>query len=143
MKSRKEIRKSCKNWSFNIWENYLKTLEVEQQETLLDDPFLIEELSEKKCDTYQRGIPSVEEFSVLKKYLFEAFRELTDKQQVVLNRTVLEGLGLQEVSESMDISICAVVRIRDRALKSLGSTLINHMIEATHKTQKRTRTTYL
>ena len=96
MKSRKEIRKSCKNWSSDIWENYLKTLEVEQQETLLDDPFLIEELSERECDTYQRGIPTFEEFSVLKKYLFEAFRELTDKQQIVLNRTVLEGLGLQE-----------------------------------------------
>ena len=124
-------------------EDYLKTLEVEQEETLLDNSTVIEDQSEEKYDFYQQSIPSIKEFPILKKYIFQAFRELTGKQQIVLNSLVLEGLGLREISECMDISLYAVSRIRDRALKSLGSILIDYMIETPHKTQRESKTAYL
>ena len=35
LKSEEEIKRSCKDWSPSVWEDYLKTLEADQEEIIL------------------------------------------------------------------------------------------------------------
>ena len=39
-KTEKEIKEFCKDWSPSVWEDYLKTLEVDQEEVLLNNLLL-------------------------------------------------------------------------------------------------------
>ena len=135
-KSEEAIKKSCKDWNSSVWEEYLKTIEVNQREVPLS-PALIEEYSQEEHDDFCHSLPTSQEFPFLKKHLFDAVRELTPKQQKVLTGLFLEELKLREVGEMMGVSPYAVARIRDRALKSLGSILIRRVSESarlrTHK----------
>ncbi len=124
-KSEKEIKRSCESWSLSTWEDYLKTIEVNQEEVLLDDPVLIEEYPQEAGDTC--FILDGKESLVLQRYLLDATKELTFKQRAVLNFLFLGGLNLRETGERLEISAYAVSRIRDRALKSLGMILIKRM----------------
>lgn len=129
-KSEEEIKKSCKNWNPSVWEDYLKTLEVEQEEILLEDPSRIEDHSQEESDIHRQNVPSKNELPILKRYLFEAVKELTYKQRAVLSQIFLEGLTLKMVGQNMEISAYAVARVRDRALRSLGLVLIKRIAGA-------------
>ena len=136
-KSEEEIKRSCKNWGPSVWEDYLKTFEVEQKEILLKNPSCIEKYSQEEIDIQKQNVLSEREFPIFKKYLFEAVKELTFKQRVVLSQIFLEGQILRVVGENMEISTYAVARIRDRALRRLGLVLIKRMTEVASKTPRR------
>ena len=97
LKSKKEIKRSCKDRSPSVWEEYLKTLEVNQEEILLDDPVLIEEHSQEADDNYYNSVLSVKEFPVLKKHLLDSIKELTFKQRGVLRLLFWDELNLRKV----------------------------------------------
>ena len=141
LKSDEEIKLSSKNWSPSVWESYLKTLEVDQEELLLDDPTFIEEHSQEEHHTHSQNLPSLMELPALRKYLFKAVEELTPKQQEVLSYLFLEDLSLRGAGKKMGISAVAVIRIRDRALKSLGQIFVDRVTSKipTTKTRERTR----
>ena len=124
LKSKSEIKRSCENWSPQIWEEYLKTLDVDLEEILFDDPVCVEDYSQKEHEDHKNSVFTAQEFPVLKKYLFNAVKELNHKQQRILNCLFLESLNLQEIGENMGISKGAVSRMKDRALKNLGLILM-------------------
>ena len=136
LKSKAEIKKSSENWSFQIWEEYLKTLDVDREEILLDDPVCIEDHSQQDHEDQKDNIASTREFPVLKKYLFELMKELRPKQQRVLNCLFLEGLNLREIGEGMGVSAYAVARRRDCALKNLGSIMMERLFPEKSETPK-------
>ena len=143
LKSEEEIKRSCKSWSPSVWEDYLKTLEVDQEEAVLDDPVLIEEHSQEADDNYYNSVLSVKEFPVLKKHLFDSIKELTFKQRGVLRLLFWDGLNLREVGQKMGVSTYAVARMRDRALKGLGLVMINRILSAmTKKGGEKSKTCY-
>ncbi len=56
LKSEEEIKISCKQWDSSDWEDYLKTLEINQEEILLENPVLIEEYSQEADDAYYDSV---------------------------------------------------------------------------------------
>ena len=138
-KSDREIKRSCKDWSPSVWENYLRTVEIEQEEILLDDPLLTEEYSQEEHDLYCRSVFDVKDLPNLKEALLQAFEGLTSKQKQVLNQIFFEKMNLREVGYCIGISSHGVARIRDRALRSVGLILVQHMTCGTSKAQKKKR----
>ena len=137
LKSTEELKICSQTWPPSVWEKYLKTLEGELKEILLDDPIFIEELSRDEYKTNFQDLFSVQEFPVLKRYLLDAIKELTPKQQKVLNRFFMDRMNLLEIGNSMGISSSAVSQIRDRALKKLSWIFLENITLKKTKTQKK------
>ena len=98
MKSEAEIKESCKGWSPSTWESYLQTLEVEQKETIMENPSDLEEYSQEEHDKYMDILGSPRVFPTLEKKLLESMESLTSKQKIVLHRVFLEKIGVRALA---------------------------------------------
>ena len=61
LKNDEELKKISKSWSQATWEAYLDSLETQQQESLLDEPGDIENLSEEEYKDFWMLVDKEEE----------------------------------------------------------------------------------
>src|SRR5262249_38530860 len=70
------LREISKEWKPHDWENYLRSLEVEQEHVILDDPFDLETLSNRECSRLFFTKPSGDEHPRLQRAINSAMRLL-------------------------------------------------------------------
>ena len=136
LKSEKEIKASCKNWNPSIWEDYLKTLEIELKEELFEKPLSVEEHSSEDHEKFYHDVLSANEFPVLERCLLGAAQELTGKQKSVLREHFWEGLSLRQIARSSRVSPNAIALTKERALKQLSGILISKLLASASEVQR-------
>lgn len=127
-KSDEEIKQDCSRWGPTVWEEYLQTLEPEEEEFLFDEAIECENYSIEEHTDYFQDLFSNREFPVLKNRLIGFLRELTPKQQKVIKLIYWEDKKLREVAEIMNCGTSAVFDLKDRALKKLGKHFLKNIV---------------
>ena len=125
-----------KEWNANEWEEYLKTIESPQTELLLDDPELVEAISEEK---FKEGVANNmgQNYSAqLNKIIGLLMEGLTEKQKQVLHHLFWESRTQRETARIMGIRHSSVQKIRERALTSFGRILLKSRKDLSQKDEE-------
>ncbi|MFK7826806.1 MAG: sigma-70 family RNA polymerase sigma factor [Oligoflexales bacterium] len=126
--SDEKIMKIKDDWSLDTWEEFLTSqVEYARQESLLDSP--------DEIDTCQSGYTEIAgEFEAGDKFTFLHFqvkkylRHLNQREKKIIRALFWEGLSQRELAEQYGLSRAAITGTRDRALKKLGSLLIDNIL---------------
>ena len=139
-KSDEEIKQECSRWGPTVWEEYLQTLEHDEEgeEFLFDEAIECENYSIEEHTDFFQDLFSNREFPVLKNRLICLLRELTPKQQKVIKLIYWEDKKLREVAEVMNCGTSAVFDLRDRALKKLGKHFLKNIVPIESAPSKKT-----
>ena len=122
-KSADELKKISKLWSANVWESYLKTLEVSQKEMMIDDHRVFMALAEKSAiqDWYKEKNIDVELF---KTKILEAFEFFSETEAKVIKMTFWENKSERAIAKKMDVARRTVRKAKERALRKLNKYFI-------------------
>lgn len=125
LKSNSEIKGLCKTWSAAAWEEYLKTIEVRQNESPLATGESVEELSEEKYGSLFANLIGDKEHAHLSRAARAAVESLTPEQKQIILDIYWDNKTVSDVARQRGISRTSVRDCRNRALKFLGSVLIS------------------
>ena len=122
-----EIKTIYSNWSARKWDEHLSRIEGKQTELLLDDPSMIDNISQ---EDYEQGFLAISDclnentFQNLQETFLKILEEMTENQRQVLDYIFWKNLNLCEISRLLGVSRTAVQGTRDRALKRFGKVLL-------------------
>ncbi len=128
-KQREWEMESKSEWSAIQWEEYLETLESPQTELILDNPNLVEAMSE---ETFREGVANLMGTNYspkLNRVIALMMDALTDKQRNVLNLIYWESKSLREVAGLLGINFSSARDIRDRGLANLSKIMIKSVVK--------------
>ena len=131
LKTEDEIKLLCKEWPPSVWEEFLSTLEVEQEELLFDEAVDVESYSETEHDRYYRNVFDRGSLPSFKDQLISVIKTLTHKQQKVLYQFYWEDKNLREIGELNGTCTSSVAELRDKALKKIAVALVEKIVPLT------------
>ena len=109
LKGDEELKKISKSWSQATWEAYLDSLETKQQESLLDEPGDIENLSEEEYKDFWMLVDKEEEEKErLNRLVRASLDELTHKERKVIRKMFWEDKSERTIASEMGISQVAM-----------------------------------
>ena len=119
-----ELKNQCNQWSPEVWEEYLSTIEVEQGEYLFDNPIDSENLSGEKQKEFYKNLFEQKELPQFKKVICDSMKVLSAKQQKVIFLIFWKNQTLSAVASQLNINKTSVMKLRDRALNQLGKSIV-------------------
>lgn len=121
-KSEEEIKKICKTWKPRIWEEYLETFEVGQEELPMKPKIVESVMDSIDPKDLAMGIFSYSEepqLSHFKPFVVKAIKTLTQKQYIVLKKIYWHQQSLAQIAQELGVSKSAVHCSHQAALKKL------------------------
>ena len=120
LKNDEELKKISKSWSQATWEAYLDSLETKQQESLLDEPGDIENLSEEEYKDFWMLVDKEEEEKErLKELVRASLDELTHKERKVIRKMFWEDKSERTIANEMRIPHSNVSKLKSKAFKKI------------------------
>ena len=124
------MKKISKSWSQATWEAYLDSLETKQQESLLDEPGDIENLSEEEYKDFWMLIDKEEEEKErLNRLVRASLDELTHKERKVIRKMFWEDKSERTIASEMGISQVAVTKLKSKAFKKIKKFIVMSFFE--------------
>lgn len=121
-KSEKEIREICQTWKPSVWEEYLETFEVGQEELPMRPKTVEGVLDSLDPKDLAAGIFSYSEELQLghfKPFVSRAVKTLTQRQYIVLKKIYWHQQSLAKIAQELGVSKSAVHKTHRAALKKL------------------------
>jgi RNA polymerase sigma factor (sigma-70 family) len=118
-----DLRFQSKGWNTEIWEAYLKTIEVKNSGMKYKP-----EIYDAFCSELMASIFSVvtnEKNSILKNKIEDAIADLPEKQRDVLHLIFWEGKSQRKIAKSWGVQQSSVFDLKERALSNLRISLEN------------------
>jgi RNA polymerase sigma factor (sigma-70 family) len=122
MKSEDEIKTICQTWNPRVWEEYLETFEIGQEELPVKPTTVAGILDSIDPKDLAMGIFSYAEeprLSHFKPFVARAIRTLTQRQYIVLKKIYWHQQSLTQIAKELGISKSAVHCSHQAALKKL------------------------
>ncbi|MBT4761923.1 MAG: hypothetical protein HOO06_09525 [Bdellovibrionaceae bacterium] len=114
-----------RSWSPETWEEYLATIEKEQEEISFETPFGSENYSQEKHEKFYKNIFKQKDLPNIEKNICSILRELSNKQQAVIYLLFWEGKSLGEIGKKLRINKTSVMKLKSRALSYMAERIIN------------------
>ena len=119
-KNDERFEDTCKNYSPEQWEQYLKTLETPQREQTLEDASFSELYStENHEELFGKSEAMEEETREKTEAIKDILKYLSPQKRECIRLFFWEGMCNREIAKSLDVSKRTVIRLKKRALKEL------------------------
>lgn len=128
-KSTSEIKSLCQSWSIDVWEEYLKTIEISQKESPLATGESIEDLSENQYASLFVKLIGQKEYPHLARVTRAAIEALSVEQKKIILALYWENKSIAEISRHLGKARATIRVHRDRGLKFLSSLLLSGTVE--------------
>ena len=117
-KSVEELQEISKNWSSKEWEEYARSTETPQRETLLSEGGLIEEFS-NEAKVFAEAREEEEKSSLIKKAMHRELKNLSSEQRRLIHLLFERDLNLTLAAKELGVCRSTVMRNRNRLLEKL------------------------
>ena len=119
-KSDEEIKKVSPFWSKGTWEDYLSTLDKQQEEYLFNNPKAVENLSAKECAKFIMSIDmakkGLDRIKILAKI---CLHELSQRELEVLKKIFFEKKSERQIAKELGISRNSIKTLKYRGIRKI------------------------
>ena len=128
LKSIEDIKNISKNWSAEIWEEYLKTVEVNphEDEVPLANGGSIESVSEPGYASVLSDLTDKKSYPSLAAAMKKAFARLTPQEREIIELTCWQNLSSRQVAKHLNLARATVRTVMERGLHKIRRELTTH-----------------
>lgn len=139
IKSTEEIQSLCKRWDMETWEQYLKTIEVNQRERPLAEGRFVDQVSQDQYANLFVKLMGQDDYPETARVARAALDILPQEQRSIIFSIYWEEKSISQIAEERSQARKTIRVQRDLALKKLADVLLSGAVEKTITTSKKMR----